>query len=644
LLVLTLILVIFLSPSNSNAISYSSLDYLEDNSEFNPIALAYNDPNNVTELQLFFDEIFENQLADYNIPGVTLSVVNATDILYLKGYGYANIEESRLVSPNTTMFRAASISKLFVWTAVMQLVEQEILELDKDINQYLTSFKIPNKFDTPITLSHLMSHSAGFEVPTYKSFEVNEVDPLFFEEFMSKYVPKVVFHPGEISSYSNYGAALAAYIVGQVTNKSFEEYVEENIFTPLGMTHSTFRQPIPSEFEDDLVTCYSFCGDGIFQAEPFRFVPMYPSGALSISALDAAYFMMAHLNNGSIGTNQILEEETAQKMHLQHFTNYPSFDGFAHGFMEMTINNQCFIWHGGDFTNHAQSALLLLLDHNIGFFFNYNSALNLRMNVINEFMNHFYPTSQPTALTPPEDFKARGKKYVGNYYTSQGPFSSADKIKNIIDYYQIKLSDEGYLLFRNYKFVEIDTHLFREQNGTIRMAFRANDQGKILYMFLSDVPIVTFIKQLGAERTATSWGIVFTVIVLLLYTLIYPLIGWIRRKRRKQKKPQRTRNERFTRKFLITTSSGYVLHLVIFGGLLATLLESDAALPLLKVLQVVPFLLLIPLGFLIVYTILLWKEKQGDLMLRINSTIVIITIGLFLWWMNIWNWLGFSFI
>ena len=618
----------YLQASNSNMISH-------------PSSLSY-DPHNVTDLQLFFDEIFENQLIDYNIPGVTLSVVNATDILYLKGYGYANVEESKQVSPNTTMFRAASVSKLFVWTAVMQLVEQGLLELDKDINEYLTSFKIPNKFDTPITLSHLMSHSAGFEVITYKSFEVDEVDPLFFEEFMSKYIPKVVFCPGEISSYSNYGAALAAYVVSQVTNKSFEEYVEENIFTPLGMTHSTFRQPVPLEFEDDLATCYSLDENGGLQVNPFNFITMYPAGALSISALDAAYFMMAHLNNGSLDSNQILEEETAQQMHLQHFTNYLGFDGFAHGFMEMTINNQRFIWHGGDLYD-AQSALLLLLDQNIGFFFNYNSALNLRMSVINEFMNHFYPTSAPTPLTPSADFKERGKKYVGNYYTSQSPFSSPDKIRSIISHYQLKMSEEGYLLFGNLKFVEIDTHVFREQNGTIKMAFRENDQGKILYMFLSDVPIVAFIKQLGAERIATAWSIAFTGIALLLYTLLYPFVSWIIRKKHHQEKPLRSKNERFTRKFLIATSSGFVLHLGIFGGLMATLFISDAALPLLKVLQVVPFLLLIPLGFLIVYTILLWKEKQGDLILRINATLTIFATGFLLWWMSIWNWLGFNF-
>ena len=81
------------------------------------------DPNNISEITTFFADLLEGHLNDYNFPGITLSVVNATDILYLKGYGYANLEESIPVNPNTSMFRTASISKLFTWTAVMQLYE-----------------------------------------------------------------------------------------------------------------------------------------------------------------------------------------------------------------------------------------------------------------------------------------------------------------------------------------------------------------------------------------------------------------------------------------------------------------------------------------------------------------------------------------
>ena len=638
-----IISVILLSPNNFNTISYTSLHYLEDNSKHYPIALSASDPNNIAELQLFFDEIFENQLADYPIPGVTLSVVNATNILYLKGYGYANVEESKPVSPNSTMFRAASISKLFVWTAVMQLVEQGLLDLNTDVNEYLTTFKIPDKYDTPITLSHLMGHCAGFEEIEQLSGKVNKVDLLPFEEYMTDYMPKRVFPPGEISAYSNYGSSLAGYIVSQVSNKSFDEYVEDNIFTPLGMIHSTFRQPIPSEFEDDLATGYSLGANTTQQAQPFEYVNLYPAGSLSMSALDAAYFMMAHLNNGSLDSSHILEETTAQQMHLQHFTHHPDFDGFAHGFFEMTINNHRIIWHGGDL-EHSHSALLLVLDQNIGFFFNYNSGLlRLRMNVIYEFMDHFYPTSPPTVLTPSADFKERGKKYIGNYYSSRRELSSPVKTSIIISFNEIDLSDEGYLLAGGLKFVEIKDNVFREQNGTMKMAFRENSRGKIIYMFLSYNPSMAFIKQTGADRAAIAWGLVFTGITLLLYSLLCPFIGWIKRKRSHQEKPQRSKEERIARKFLITTSSGFVLHSGIFGGLMGTLFVSDAALPLLKVLQVVPFLLFIPLGFLIVYTVLLWKDKQGSLVLRINATLVILTVGFLLWWMNIWNWLGFNF-
>ncbi|MFW9853270.1 MAG: serine hydrolase domain-containing protein, partial [Candidatus Thorarchaeota archaeon] len=297
------------------------------------------DSTNISQIKLFFDQTINNYKNQYNIPGITLSVVNSTNILHINGYGYANIEDSKLVNPNTTMFRAASISKLFTWTAVMQLYEKGQLDLEEDINTYLTDLKIPEKYDIPITMLHLMSHSAGFDQPFYyRNVPLSLEDLLPLETYLKKYMPSLVRAPGEFSTYSNYGAALAGQVVSEISGLPFETYIENYIFEPLGMNYSTFMQPVPDELIDEVVTGYLLTEEGVLEPQDFVYRPLAPAGTISISAYDAAQFMMAHLNNGTKAGSSILNSTTTNFMHQQHFTNDPRLPGFAHGFIEYYKN------------------------------------------------------------------------------------------------------------------------------------------------------------------------------------------------------------------------------------------------------------------------------------------------------------------
>jgi len=120
-------------------------------------------PLDATEVEAFFDGLMAAQLEIHHIPGATVALVQGGELLFAKGYGYANLEERKPVIADRTLFRPGSVSKLFVWTAVMQLVEEGKLELNADVNNYLTAFQIPATFPDPITLAHLMAHTPGFE-------------------------------------------------------------------------------------------------------------------------------------------------------------------------------------------------------------------------------------------------------------------------------------------------------------------------------------------------------------------------------------------------------------------------------------------------------------------------------------------------
>jgi len=131
--------------------------------QFTPVNAQQNESLDPAELGPFFDGLIAAQLDAYNVPGATVSVVQDGKLIFARGYGYANTGQRTPVVADRTLFRPGSVSKLFVWTAVMQLAEQGKLDLNADVNTYLKDFKIPPTYSQPITLSNLMTHTPGFE-------------------------------------------------------------------------------------------------------------------------------------------------------------------------------------------------------------------------------------------------------------------------------------------------------------------------------------------------------------------------------------------------------------------------------------------------------------------------------------------------
>jgi CubicO group peptidase (beta-lactamase class C family) len=188
-------------------------------------------PTDPQELEAFIDGVMAAQMEAYHIPGATISVVKDGKLFFAKGYGYADSESRKPVIANETLYRIGSVSKLFTWTAVMQLAEQGKLDLNADVNTYLTDFKIPDTYPEPITLAHLMTHTAGFE-DNYRidARSADDVKPL--GEYLANNMPARVRPPGEFTAYSNHGTALAGYIVEEVSGVSFDDYIEKKyLFT-----------------------------------------------------------------------------------------------------------------------------------------------------------------------------------------------------------------------------------------------------------------------------------------------------------------------------------------------------------------------------------------------------------------------------
>jgi CubicO group peptidase (beta-lactamase class C family) len=170
-------------------------------------------PADPAELASFLNTTITAQLTNDHIAGATVAVVKDGKLFYTKGYGYADVENKAPVDANVSMFAIGSVTKLFTWTAVTQLVEEGKIDLHADVNTYLKDFKIPATYPQPITMENLMTHTAGFEE---QPVGLTVSDPTYLQlpgTVLAQTIPARVWPPGQVWSYSNWGAALAGYIV-----------------------------------------------------------------------------------------------------------------------------------------------------------------------------------------------------------------------------------------------------------------------------------------------------------------------------------------------------------------------------------------------------------------------------------------------
>lgn len=482
-------------------------------------------PRDAAEMEAFLDGIMAAHMQAQEIPGAVVSVVKDGKLFFSKGYGYADLEKRVPVDPATTLFRPGSISKLFTWTAVMQLHERGQLDLDADVNQYLTGFKIPGTYPQPVTMKHLLTHTPGFEDGALGFLFVRDEKKIVpLSQSLAAHIPMRVRAPGTYSSYSNWGTALAGLIVANISKMPFEEYVEKNILQPLGMQHSTFREPLPAALAPHLANGYKFEG-GVFKKQGFEFITNFgPAGALSASGNDMARFMIAHLQNGKLESAQILQEATAQKMHSQLYTLDPRLPGMAHGFYESKVNGKRIIGHGGD-TLWFHSNMALVPEHNFGIYVSYiTRGGRARGELLKAVMDRYYPAPFVQPAEPPGDFKERAKRLTGEFRFTRHNWSTIEKLTALGGGATVAVNKENRLSVSGVgsapmQFVEIEPLLFQQIDGFNTLAFK-EEGGQITHMFLGALPFMPLYRVPWYEQKSFSILLLGLAVLLSVTTLI----------------------------------------------------------------------------------------------------------------------------
>jgi CubicO group peptidase (beta-lactamase class C family) len=629
-------------------------------------------PTDPAEMEAFLDEELGREMEKHHIAGAAVSVVKDGELFFAKGYGDADLENGIPVDPERTNFRIGSLAKLFTWTAVMQLAEQGKLDLDRDINTYL-DFRIPDTYPQPITLKHLMTHTAGFEDRYYERLAKDPNDLLPPREWLISHMPARVRPPGDVAAYSSYGASLAGYIVARVSGEPYDQYIQEHILNPLGMVHTTAQSSMPPDIRAHTSVGYIY-EDGAFQVFPdtsemgqpaLEYSDMgqpalVPAGDMQASATDMARFMIAHLRDGrysdaNIAEARILNKSTMQQMHSTLYASDPRLLGTAYGFFDFSDNGQQTIGHGGG-SDPIFTLLLLLPDQNLGVFVAYNSdggedLILQHLGFQRAFFDHYYPAPAVKPIQPPADFAERAGRFEGTYRITggaPGSYTTLEKVAVLFRLSTITISDsgDGTLLFTNpwfeRRFVEVEPLYFRQVDVPFGIVFREDDQGRITHMFTDSTPMFAFEKLKWYETPAFNMALALGCVLMFLSMIPAVLIRFIRNRRLSSDRKPAPRGARAAYWIIVGIS---VLNLLFVIG---TMLWFNPV-PVFGVSMIYKVVLgvgivaaVLTVGAL-VYSVVAWKNSYWGIAARVHYTLVTVAAVAFVWFLNYWNLLGWRF-
>jgi CubicO group peptidase (beta-lactamase class C family) len=594
---------------------------------------------NAQDVNAWLDGFLPYALGRADIPGAVVAVVRDGQFLALKGYGYSNVEKRIPVDPRTTMFRPGSVSKLFIWTALMQQVERGKLDLNADVNQYL-DFKIPELEGKPVTLANLMTHTAGFEEQVKDIITTDADNVIDYETLLKRWVPERVYAPGSTPAYSNYATSLAGYIVQRVSGQPLETYIERNIFEPLGMRHSSFRQPLPDNLKPLMSEGYQ---SGKDKPYGFEFIGPWPAGSLSSTAEDMGRFMIAHLQNGG----PILSPATARLMHSRLNLPIEGLSGMAHGFYEAGTNGRRVIAHGGD-TVAFHSDLNLFLDDGTGMFVSFNSGgkegatTALRAALVDEFADRYFPAPADNRRLDEKAARESARKLAGLYSTSRRSHSSFLDITSLFGQEKVSVDDKGrpvvpiagLLSTKTRDWVAVSPTLWRDANSDELIGAVVKDGEVVRFSVGALAPIMVWDRVPTYRSSAWILPLLyFALAVLVLTALLWPARAVVRRRFGASLGLEKTqlrsyRASRLAAVLILLVLAGWAGLITVMFGDISNLTSSFD--PLLYILQALSFIVFfggVAAAAWYAYTAwrsgLRWTAKVWSILLLIAAAVVL---------------------
>lgn len=572
------------------------------------------------EVIQFMDSIAEEHIEKNNTTGIGYAIVQDGELLTTKGHGLANIDENRPFSSNTS-FRVASVTKLVTATAVMQLHSKGLIDLHRDIRNYLLDFNYKSIEGDSVTLQNLLTHTAGFEDKNLERRTHDASNQIPLKEYLYNEMPERVTKAGETFAYSNHGLALAGLIVEEVSGKVYEDFIQTELLSPLQMANSTFDVSKATDF------AMSYQKESQqWKPVPFDYIKTKPASMLISTVEDMAKFINFHLQTSSKNDGSLISNSSFAEMHSQQFTHHPQLPGIAVGFFEAHQNGLRLLRHGGTATNYG-SFLCFIPEKGIGIFITHNGGdESLSKEMVQQFIHRFFPStySEPTwNKNTTTDLSEINGEYVMNRFSH----STIEKL-NLLFTYKVKIvaTEDSSISLWGQEFREIAPLLFENTNENWKIGFGKDRKGDIGWFYNENF---AYKKLKWFESEKFTLFAVATLFLLFLFNLIrYVLL-----------KVKKVHVSNATAIFnLLGIVSIVFIFLAIYNGRdelqyqIPTYFYAIFCLPLFTV----------ALG---VFTIIRKFQKRQELSIggKVNYLLHLIVFFSFTWFMWFWNLIGFNF-
>jgi CubicO group peptidase (beta-lactamase class C family) len=596
-------------------------------------------PAEIEALPAFVDAIVPKLMEQGHVPGAAVAIVHDGRIVLLRGDGQSRLDDGTRVDPSRTLFRIGSVSKVFTSVAALQLAEGGTLDLQRDIRAYVPDIAL--RYGA--TTHQLLTHTAGLD-ERFVSAPNRPPDRLpSLADRLRLDPPTQVIRPGTAYSYSNSNFALAGLVLERIGGLSYEDYMRDRIFSALGMTATTARQP-PDRNLADLARGYRWTGSGQ-ESLVQRFGSTDPAGGISTTAADMGRFMLALLGDGSVDGGRILSPAFVQMLLAPQYTPDPRIPPRGYAFLHWFTHGRHLQHHDGTLGDHI-SVLVLAPDEQLGIFVTSNSANNdVGNRLLEPLLTYVFGPTAPTgpAPSPLPDALRRAQRFAGTYRDYRHTRNDMTRLLALMPMIQsrVTIEPDGAIRWKGHRWIEVEPMMFRSTDrpdysadGPDYIVFREDDHGAIvqLHAWGATYERIGWAQQAPFHLTLFA----FCVITFLAY-------GTSRSLRELRRRTALDQGRLAGRLGLIVSllNIAFVAGLPIFFGafrastpLPSPLLVSWLALPLTSVAATA----LLP-GF----AAIAWREGWWTRRERLGFSALTALSVLFMTFLNYWKLLGFKY-
>lgn len=434
----------------------------------------------------FFDREIAAMMEQHNVPGAAAVMVHGGQVAFTSGYGFADLQRQAPMDPEQTVFPLGSISKLLTTIAVLQLAESGEVDLHTDIRTYIPDAAIDNRFDTPITLHHLLTHTDGFDVRWLVGGAARVPEKVLPLSAIAARLPARTLPPGELYVYSDVGMTLAGYIVERVSHLPFATYVEQKIFRPLGMTRTTFS-PRREFYARDRATGYEYDLKGRFRSTPIVYPHANPASGVTAPVADMAPLLTELLQAARTGNSPLLGPRSLESMWTKQFAHHPSFPGTGYGFYEFLHHGRRALVHGGMLPGFT-AVLVLIPEADVGVCIaanRFDLIAALEDDLLRKIVDRFAPPL-PTGISPiaaPVASAPPASELAGRYRCDQYSHFSIDKIfvlAGLATEIDVEANADGSLTFhpQETRWLPVEPLVYQREDTTERVRFQTDSDGR----------------------------------------------------------------------------------------------------------------------------------------------------------------------